>query len=51
MRTIAKYAAGYPKLLPLKSTGFGVFACSAHVATPDADWIPYPGCEPTQRVN
>ena len=51
MRKIAKYAAGYAKFPPLKSIGFGVFAYLVRLATPNADWVPYPSCEPTQRVN
>ena len=51
MRTIAKFAAGYAKFPPLKSTDLGVFTYWARLATPNADWESYPGCEPTQRLN
>ena len=36
MRTRTKHAAGYVNLPPLKSTDFGVFACLARLATPNA---------------
>ena len=43
MRIISKYAAGYAKFPPLKSTGFGVLMYLARLATPNVDWEPRGG--------
>lgn len=47
----AEYAAGYANFSPLTWTDFGVLTYLARLATPHADWAPYPGCEATQRLN